>query len=423
MKFACTVDTSAPADAHPLATRRVDQPSGGVVRRVLEDAAGASSPRLVSRVASAGTSAIVSTDSFGVAAVELQLAARHDVVGAERRVPVAVPEVVDARRSRAITRRQVDDRRADEHVGHASFVRTGVHAHRPAERRRDLRCELEPGEAESRGQLAPQPADTPHRRARASITGALVVAERAPEPYGDAAEAVVGHEEVRPTSDDRDVGTFASDAARTSATARRSSSDSASTRTSAGPPTRNVVNGASDACTSTVPPTRARSAPATSSRSTRHSVGRRARRAARGCAAPAVVTSPAPSVRTTSPDCGSRRRTRRPLRAAARTRPGHPGAAVAHRIGHDAAADPGDRLLARAVDVGDEDDVGSNRTNRANDVAEVQRPRVEVRLEEGDDPAVRDTSLAPRASARCDLLRVVRVVVDHEDAVDLAADA
>ena len=196
-------------------------------------------------------------------------------------------------------------RRRHEHVGHAPFVRAGVHAHRAAERRRDLRGELEARRVRAArvSRAAAGRCTAPPRRR--PIADRVVIAERASESDGDAAEAVVRHEQVRPASDDRDRRDRRP---RTSATARRSSSDSASTRTSAGPPTRNVVNGASDASRRDASRRRDRAVGRRSSLAVASRTSMRpARRAARGCAGRRVVTSPAPIVRTTSPGCDEAR--------------------------------------------------------------------------------------------------------------------
>ena len=88
------------------------------------------------------------------------------------------------------------------------------------------------------------------------------------------------------------------------------------------------------------------------------------------------------------------------------------------RVGHERARHAFARRLARAVDGRHEEDVRVQE-HRPEVRREVLRAGVEMRLEERDDAPVR-VRLAGGRERRGDLRRVVRVVVDHDDAARLA---
>src|SRR5215470_8751916 len=88
-------------------------------------------------------------------------------------------------------------------------------------------------------------------------------------------------------------------------------------------------------------------------------------------------------------------------------------------LGQAPGMDPGDRRLARRIDVGHEQHVGVVE-RRQKLVVEVERPGVAVRLEH-DHAAARE-ALAGGRQRRPDLRRVMAVVVDQQDAGHLALD-
>ena len=79
-------------------------------------------------------------------------------------------------------------------------------------------------------------------------------------------------------------------------------------------------------------------------------------------------------------------------------------------LGQAPGMNPGDRRLARRIDVGHEQHVGVVEC-RQELVVEVKRPRVAVGLEHDDAPAVE--ALAGGRQRRPDLRRVMTVVVDQ----------
>ncbi len=92
-------------------------------------------------------------------------------------------------------------------------------------------------------------------------------------------------------------------------------------------------------------------------------------------------------------------------------------ASIGQRVDDELAGHTRHRFLARGVDIRDRDVVGC-RERRAELRRQVARPRVEVRLEEHAE-ATAGKSLSHGGDRRCDLGRVMAVVVDHRDAVDL----
>src|SRR5690554_874341 len=78
-----------------------------------------------------------------------------------------------------------------------------------------------------------------------------------------------------------------------------------------------------------------------------------------------------------------------------------------------------DRLFARREDIGDEDDIGA--IKRADKLVKtVSRARIAMRLKRHDDAT---TKRRLRGGERhLDLGRMVRIIVDHRHAVDLADD-
>jgi hypothetical protein len=82
-------------------------------------------------------------------------------------------------------------------------VRAGVHANRTTERRGDLGCELEAGQSVARresragGKLHGAAEDE-------TVLRSFVVAEVAAEAHSDPTETIVGNEQIRSATDDRD---------------------------------------------------------------------------------------------------------------------------------------------------------------------------------------------------------------------------
>ena len=126
--------------------------------------------------------------------------------------------------------------------------------------------------------------------------------------------------------------------------------------------------------------------------------------------------SPAPIVSTTSPSRTALASAS--ASCAALAAPRQRSAGGDERVGDEARRHPGDRLLARRIDLGQKDHIrrGERRAELAREVA---RAREEVRLKRDDDPTlgIRD---ARRRERRRDLRRVVRVVVDHDHAARFA---
>ena len=128
------------------------------------------------------------------------------------------------------------------------------------------------------------------------------------------------------------------------------------------------------------------------------------------------VMSPAPSVSTTSPG-SSASRTRRPTSARTGSkRASAPG--LDGRLRHLAPAHAGHRLLARGVDLSHEHQVGRGEC-LPHRIAMGDRARVEVRLEDGDEPSPRKRLPRGRQRGR-ELRRMVSVVVHHRDTTVLA---
>ena len=131
-----------------------------------------------------------------------------------------------------------------------------------------------------------------------------------------------------------------------------------------------------------------------------------------------LPTLPAPSVSSTSPGAS----VSSVVFTASASGPPQRAAAVpvlGDRRGQPLGVDPRPRRLAGGVDVGHDHLVGV--VEAARELVEQRlEPRVAVRLEQHDDPPLRDR-LAQRGQRGADLGRVVAVVVDDQHAAGLAA--
>ena len=126
--------------------------------------------------------------------------------------------------------------------------------------------------------------------------------------------------------------------------------------------------------------------------------------------------SPAPSVSTTSP--GSSASPHSTAHLGAHRLEAGVGTGLDGRVRHLAPAHAGHRLLPRGVDLGHEHQVGRGE-RLPHRIAMGDRARVEVRLEDGDEPSPRKRLPRGRQRGR-ELGRMVSVVVHHRDTTVLA---
>src|SRR5207247_7299542 len=96
----------------------------------------------------------------------------------------------------------------------------------------------------------------------------------------------------------------------------------------------------------------------------------------------------------------------------------HPRPKLGDAVDDELPAHPRNRVLPRGIDLRHTDDVRPGQ-RLAEPLGEVKRPRIEMRLEEGEDPALFGEP-AGGLEGRGDLGGVVAVVVEEANACDLA---
>ena len=280
----------------------------------------------------------------------------------------------------------------------------------------------------STGSATPPPAVTDRRRASLAGSGHdLELADELGDGDRDAGEAVVGHQQVRPTADDQHRQPGGPPRRRRPSAGRRAAR--ARTSSAAGPPTRYVVSGPSGSSGDASGPRIAAAtstADATSGTASRDELrlpSRRPpllRRVGPGSPAGAWRCPRSPS-RCTRRHARPRRRGTTPCpHVGATTRPA-PRVGVEHRIDDQLAGHSGDRHRARRVDLGQHDDVGTDER------VGVLPPHlgdsvVPVRLEGDDDPAPPVAAVTRRGDHGGDLGGQMTVVVDERGAAVDAAD-
>jgi hypothetical protein len=175
-------------DAHPLSARSIDEPSGGIPRRVAEHAAGAAAGRLV---------LATPTQMRGDTIADLSRIVRHEphvplsdhVGGPQRGPPIRVVEIRHVQPS-PVARGQLDHRRLRQHVRYRSRVGACVHPYGATESGRYLGSELESRESQPSSEPSGRRQIDGSAEAEPPVFG-VVKSETAPEPDGDAAEPVV----------------------------------------------------------------------------------------------------------------------------------------------------------------------------------------------------------------------------------------
>jgi hypothetical protein len=179
------------ADATGLAARGLDQPAGGVARRVAEHASDAAHRHRLAGVALLQRGREALEDRLGVVGDELERRLHDDRV-AETTVAVARAEAVAAVHDDVAV--AVDQRQRHEVLEGLAVAGAGVHRHGAAEQRRDAGQLLQAGEPGLLG--GAQQARQRHARAGGDAVAVALDAVEALQVQHRAAHAVVGDDDV-----------------------------------------------------------------------------------------------------------------------------------------------------------------------------------------------------------------------------------